>query len=58
MKASTVLEDDMRLVPHRVDRWALMALIVVALLVPPFLSEYWLKGILIPTLILSIQGTR
>lgn len=56
MKASTVLEDDMRLVPHRVDRWALMALIVVALLVPPFLSEYWLKGILIPTLILSISA--
>ena len=52
----SVLERDMRLLPKTLDRLAFMSLIVLAVLVPPFLGDYWLKGILVPMLILSIAA--
>ena len=55
-RSQVVLERDMRLLPRSLDRLALHLLIVLALVVPPFLGDYWLKGILVPMLILSIAA--
>ena len=55
-KSQVVLERDMRLLPKTLDRLAFYLLIVLALVVPPFLGDYWLKGILVPMLILSIAA--
>ena len=50
------LERDMRYLPRSADRLALFLLAVLFLFVPPFLGDYWLKGILVPMLILSISA--
>ena len=50
------LERDMRYLPRSADRLALFLLVVLFLFVPPFLGDYWLKGILVPMLILSISA--
>jgi branched-chain amino acid transport system permease protein len=47
---------DMRLLPATVDRIALMLVMTAAILVPPFLGDYWLKGIMIPMLIYGIAA--
>lgn len=51
-----VLQRDMRYLPGSLDRLALFLLVGFFLLVPPFLGDYWLKGILVPMLILSIAA--
>lgn len=50
------LERDMRYLPRSADRLALFLLAILFLFVPPFLGDYWLKGILVPMLILSISA--
>jgi len=50
------LERDMRYLPRSADRLALFLIAVLFLFVPPFLGDYWLKGILVPMLILSISA--
>lgn len=50
------LRRDIRLVPGRVDRLALTAVVAGALLLPFVLGDYWLKGILIPSLILGLSA--
>jgi branched-chain amino acid transport system permease protein len=47
---------DMRIVPATVDRIFLGLVIATAIVVPPFLGDYWLKGILIPMLIYGIAA--
>ena len=56
MPALRGLERDMRYLPGSLDRLALFLLVVLFLVVPPFLGDYWLKGILVPMLILSIAA--
>ena len=46
----------MRYLPGSLDRLALFLLVVFFVIVPPFLGDYWLKGILVPMLILSIAA--
>lgn len=50
------LERDMRYLPRSADRLAAFLIAVLFLFVPPFLGDYWLKGILVPMLILSISA--
>lgn len=50
------LERDIRLLPRSADRVALIVVALLALGLPPFVGDYWLKGILIPMLIYSIAA--
>lgn len=50
----TTYAEDMRLFALPADRIGVAALVAAALVLPPLLSTYWLKGILIPFLILSL----
>jgi branched-chain amino acid transport system permease protein len=50
------LRRDMRLLPASVDRIALTLVVTAAITLPPFLGDYWLKGILIPMLIYAIAA--
>jgi branched-chain amino acid transport system permease protein len=52
----TTYAEDMRLFPIPLDRVGIVLLLGVFVLVPPFLDEYWLKGILIPFLIFSLSA--
>jgi branched-chain amino acid transport system permease protein len=47
---------DMRLLPASVDRIALTLVVTAAIMLPPFLGDYWLKGIMIPMLIYAIAA--
>ncbi|MGI9385619.1 MAG: branched-chain amino acid ABC transporter permease, partial [Methyloligellaceae bacterium] len=51
-----LLRRDIRLLPGRVDRIALGLVIAAAVLLPPFVDDYWLKAIMIPTLILGLSA--
>ncbi|SFO38846.1 amino acid/amide ABC transporter membrane protein 2, HAAT family [Roseovarius lutimaris] len=53
---ATRLKKDMALLPRRIDKLMMIAVLVVALALPPFLGDYWLKGVMIPMLILSISA--
>ena len=55
-QAPPVLERDMRLLPGALDRLAVFLAVGFFVIVPPFLGDYWLKGILVPMLILSIAA--
>ena len=50
----SIVEQDIGLSPLHIERTALILIIAVALVMPLFASEYWLKGILIPTLIFGL----
>ncbi len=52
----TTYPEDMRLFPIPLDRVGIAVLLGASVLVPPLLSEYWLKGILIPSLIFSLSA--
>lgn len=48
---------DQQIFPIRQDRWAIAALLVLAFaVVPAVASEYWLRAILVPFLILSLAA--
>lgn len=50
------LPQRIKAVHARTDRVALGLLITLALVAPPFVGDYWLKGIMIPALIYSIAA--
>jgi branched-chain amino acid transport system permease protein len=51
----TTYAADQQIFPIRQDRWALLALLVVAfVLIPVFASDYWFTAILIPFLIFAL----
>ena len=51
----TTYDQDIQIFPLRQDRVAMIALLVVAIGVIPFVaSDYWLKALLIPWLIFSL----
>ncbi len=52
----TTYAEDMRLFPIPLDRAGIVLLLGAAVLLPPLLGEYWLKGILIPFLIFSLSA--
>lgn len=47
---------DMGLVPAWRDRIALLLVLALAVCVPPFVSDYWMKGLMIPMLIYGIAA--
>lgn len=48
--------EDMVLFPLPADRIGAAALLIAAVLVPPLLGEYWLRGIMIPLLIFALSA--
>ena len=48
--------EDMVLFPLPADRIGVTALLIAAVLVPPLLGEYWLRGIMIPLLIFALSA--
>ena len=50
----TSYAEDARLFPLPADRLGTAALVLAAVLVPPLLGTYWLRGILIPFLVFSL----
>jgi branched-chain amino acid transport system permease protein len=49
-------ETDMRLLRSTTDRLVLSLIIASTIALPPFVSDYWLKGIMIPALIYSVAA--
>ncbi|MGE3626272.1 MAG: branched-chain amino acid ABC transporter permease [Hyphomicrobiales bacterium] len=47
---------DMSLVPAWGDRIALALVLAIALCLPPFIGDYWMKGLMIPMLIYGIAA--
>lgn len=53
----TTYAEDQRIFPIRQDRYAMVALVIIAFAIVPFIaSDYWLSAILIPFLILSLAA--
>lgn len=50
------LRQDTALLKRRVDRIALGLVLAALVLLPPVVGDYWLKGIMIPTLILGLSA--
>lgn len=52
----TTYAQDAVLFPLSADRFGTAALVLAAVLLPPFLGTYWLRGILIPFLVFSLAA--
>ena len=53
----TTYADDMAMFPIAQDRWGMLALIIMAVVVVPLVaSDYWLSSLLIPFLIFSLAA--